>query len=174
MKNSLDQLAYDHVCKGIISTDDGCERAQPAMGSTIPRQLGLSYESRKPNAQERTGCQVEFLHVSASVPTWIPVPGSLSDKLWPGSVNQTGPFQPKLLLVSVLLEQQKSQLEQCSYTWRRFWRGHSRQIQPFLESPQPTQGFILLYELQSCLWLQWVKCIKLPNRAANWNVNASM
>lgn len=81
MKNSLDQLAYDHVCKGIISTDDGCERAQPATGSTIPRQLGLSCESRKPNAQERTGCQAEFLHVSASVPTWIPVPGSLSDGL---------------------------------------------------------------------------------------------
>lgn len=56
-------MAYDHVCKGIISTDDGCERAQPAMGSTIPRQLGLSYESRKPTVREKTGCQAEFLRV---------------------------------------------------------------------------------------------------------------
>lgn len=61
--------------------------AAPSLGNCC-----LSYESRKLNMRETTGCQAEFLLVSASVPTWIPV-DSLSDGLWPRSVSQMGPFQ---------------------------------------------------------------------------------
>lgn len=108
------------VCLGGIFhflINDLCGRAFPPVSCTIPQQVAISYIKQQTE-------QTLSIKAVSRIPTWLlfqflPQGSDLSSCLNFNKglcpVSQSSPFFSKLVLISVLSQQQKPKLSQCLY-----------------------------------------------------------